>query len=138
MGLVSYSLDGEARSPIELQNRFHYDTSDDRIIMERVQDVTPILNSNVEKQNTGDGYTKDRSMRLVARIPLVVVDKIMKEQGWNPMLPENKGRLLQLLDDPEYAYLRTVDKSVTLARAPRREYFRASTAVVKPVYAGDE
>lgn len=136
MGLVSYALDGEYRSPFELNNRFHYDEADDRIIMERVQDVEPILKSNRERFNEGDGYTKDRSMRLVARIPLVIVEKIISEQGWNPMLEENRGRLLALLDQPEYQYLRTSPGK--LARGPVREYFKASTATIKPVYAGDE
>jgi len=135
MGLMSASIDTERRSPLEVNHRFHYDTGDDRVILELQQDVAPILASNREKQTIDDGYTKDRSMKRVARIPLVIVEKIMRDKGWNPLDSNNSDRLLQLLDDPEYAYLKTsVGKH---ARRALREFFRGSCST-KMVYAGDE
>lgn len=136
MGLISYTLDEKPRHQFEMRDILHHDTADDRLIVEHTQDIEPIIQSNKEKQNSGDGYTQDRSMRLVARIPLVIVEKIIKEKGWNPMLEENRDRLLALLDDPEYRYLRTSEGR--LSRRPVRTYHKASTATIRPVYAGDE
>jgi hypothetical protein len=139
MGLVSYIMDSEKRSSVEMSNRYHYDESEDKIIIERNQDIEPILSSNREKRNIDDGYTKDRTMKRVGRIPMVVVEKIIVEQGWNPMDQNNSDRLLQLLDDPEYAHFKTSDGKH--ARSTRREFFRGSTSsasAIKPVYSGGD
>jgi len=135
MGLVRYSLDDKPKSKSEMRTSYVYDDADDRIIFDYQQDIGEILASNREKQNLDDGYTKDRTMRRVARIPMVVVEKIMREQGWNPMDQNNSERLLQLLDDPDYAYLKT--SHGRHSHSTRREYFRGSCST-KAVYLGDD
>lgn len=131
---MSFMLDAEQRAPAEMHNRVHLD-SDGRVIFESVQDVEPILESNREKRRIDDGYTKDRTMKRVGRIPLVMVEKIMREKGWNPLHPSNSERLLQLLDDPDYSHFKTSDGRA--ARSVQRHYYRGS-ASTKLVRLGDE
>ncbi len=135
MGLMHMPFDTDRRSPYEVNHRYHYDTSDDRVIIESEQDVEPILKGNREMRNANDGYTKDRSMKRVARIPLVVVEKIIREQGWDPLHQDNRDRLLQLLDDPDYSHFKTSEGRH--ARKARRQYTRASIST-KLVHYGDE
>lgn len=121
MGLIKYTMDSERRHSSEIRNDFYYDEADDRMILTKVQDVEPILKRNHRLRMDTDGYTKDRSMRHVATVPMVVIEKIISEQKWNPMLIENRQRLLQLLDTPDYAYLRTSKGRLTKKRL--RDYF---------------
>ncbi len=145
MGLLSYMMDRNRRG--EVHTRFHYDDNGDRIIIERFQDVEPIFKNNNEMKLVDDGYTQDRSMRRVARIPNVIYEKILKgdpgkNNGWDMLAAENGERLLQLLDDPDYAKFRTAEGRV--AHVPRRHYFKGSSGkmesrpvrpmvIVKPV-----
>ena len=135
---MSFGLDTEARASNEVRHRFHYDEADDKFIVESTQDVESVLKENREMRRADDGFTQDRSMKRVGRIPLVVVEKIKREKGWDPMDANNSERLLQLLDDPDYAHFKTSDGKH--ARKTQRHYMRASTgkAVTKPVFFGDE
>lgn len=138
MGLISYALDNNR--PGEVQTSFHYDEADDRIIISRTQDVEHTLRQNREMRLVDDGYTKDRTMKRVGRIPLVVIEQIMKgdpgrNNGWDPLAEENAERLLQLLDDPEYAHFKTSDGKV--AHRPRRHYSRGGVSV-RLVHSGDD
>lgn len=126
-------MDQEPRRREEVHNQFVYDETDDRIIMNTVQDCTNILEENKLKRLTDDGYTKDRTMKRVATVPLVIVEKIINDEGWNMMDPNNSDRLLQFLDKPEWSYLKTADGKVS--RKPLRTYCRASTT---PVYKSDK
>ena len=138
MGLMSFGMDREARATQEVRHQFHYDEAADQFIVESKQDIEPVLADNREMRRADDGYTQDRSMKRVGRIPLVVVEKIKKEQGWDPMDPNNSQRLLQLLDDPDYSHFKTSDGKH--ARKTQRHFMRASTgrAVTKPVFFGDD
>lgn len=128
-------LDTERRSPYEVRHKWHYDRADDRVIIEAEQDVEPVLKGNREMRNSNDGYTQDRSMKRVARIPLVVVEKIIREQGWDPLHQDNRDRLLQLLDDPDYSAFKTSEGKH--ARKARRHYMPGSIST-KLVHYGDE
>lgn len=119
MGLISYALDQNKRG--EVHTRYHFDEADDKFIIERVQDIEPILIRNQEMLKADDGYTQDRTLRRVARMPNLIIEKIMKEEGWNPMAAENAELLLQLLDKPEYRKYRTADGHVS--HVPERKHF---------------
>ena len=131
MSLFKKSMNNSIRARSELSTNFFYDDAEEKIYVQKTQDVESIINSNREKQRLDDGYTKDRSLRRVGRDPLVIVEKIISEEGWNPMLPENSDRLLQLLDRPEYAYLKTSEG--THSRKKARTYYKGS-ASTKLVY----
>lgn len=75
-----------------------------------IQDVAPTLDANKAMKNHNDGYNADRSMRRVASIPWVLIAKIRNEEGWDPMRPDlYPEKMARLLNDPDYAHLRTAD-----------------------------
>ena len=126
MGLITRAMDYIEPSSEEVTTTFHFDESDDRFVIERTQDVERILKKNVERRKLYDGYNKDRDWKMVGDIPLVMIEAIMKEEGWNP-LDQNEGeRLLQLLDRPEFSKFKT--SNGTVAHRPQRNYLRASAA----------
>lgn len=80
------------------------------IIEKAVCDVTPVLTVNKEMQNTaGYGTTKDKSMRHVASIPLIVLEQWIREYGVNPLDPQHDKLLKRLLNDPDNLFLRTTN-----------------------------
>lgn len=127
MGLISRALDNNKKG--EVHTRYHFDEASDEFVIERIQDVEPILKENQEKRLRHDGYNSSRDMVHVGQIPLVVIEKIMKEQKWDPLHPSNVDRLHALLDDPEYAKFRTSEGRI--ARAPIRQYFKGSTGKIE-------
>lgn len=80
-----------------------------RLIHNVVQDVAPILKRNKALQNCGDnGYGKSRDFRRVASIPLVVVDKWLRE-GVDIFNPDHAKEVKRRLNSSEWAHLRTAD-----------------------------
>jgi hypothetical protein len=134
VGLMSYSLDNERRAPTEPKTNFQYDESAEKFIIHRSQHCGPILQENWEKRNADDGYTKDRSMKRVAQIPLIIVEQWLREEGWNALEQGNSERVLQKIEDPEWSYLKTSEGKHY--RKPQRNYYRGSCSV-KPVFVGD-
>ena len=133
MGLIKYSMDPTPRSRAEMRNTFVYDDADDRIIMLRDQDRDPIYRGNLEKRLNSDGYNQERDLLHAGTIPMEDVERIIIEEGWNPMLPENSKRCLEWLDrNPQ---CKTTEARV--ARSTTREYFRGSCST-KLRHAGDE
>lgn len=131
MGLISYSLDREKRrSNSEVRTDFHYDTADDKFFINRSQDVENILKQNNEMRLADDGYTKERDMKRAARIPMVVVEELMK-RGINVFDANHGEALLQALDEPKYSKFKTAFGR--LARTTKRTYYRGSTASVRVV-----
>ncbi|MHA1538894.1 MAG: hypothetical protein ACTSXQ_00275 [Alphaproteobacteria bacterium] len=86
----------------DVQTNTYYDEMADRLIVERVQDIAPILKANKEKQIFHDGYTKSRDMRHVASIPLVIVEDLMKKKIW-----DNPAKMKTWLNDPDNRFFRT-------------------------------
>ena len=85
----------------------HYEESDDRMIIETVQDVTPYLEKNKLELKNGI-INKDEPKRKVASIPLVLVEKWLREEGLDIFNADHQKRLMRKLHDPDYAYLRTL------------------------------
>ena len=93
-----------------IKRSFQYDHTDDKGVIHSVQDVEPLLDLN-KKEATGDSmYGTGRGpmgMRKVASIPLVIIEKWKAELGVDAMNKDHMPKVKQLLNDPEYRFLRT-------------------------------
>jgi len=91
--------------------QFFHDQADEKYVVNRVQDVEPILKANKIAQTDGsDGYTASRDLKRVASIPLVVVEQWMKQDGINVLAltgDEQQKYLKKKLNDPDNRFLRT-------------------------------
>lgn len=67
----------------------------------------PVIEENKVWATHNDGYTQDRTIRRVARIPLIIWLKWLSEDGWDAFKPENAKKLCDKLNDVEWQYLRT-------------------------------
>lgn len=79
------------------------------LVVNRVQDVQPFLDSNKRKQSEAVGGWRrnaKHSMREVADIPNIVVEQWLK-QGFN-MFTASERELRKKLDEPDWAYLKTI------------------------------
>ncbi len=89
-----------------------------------VQDVEPILLNNKrlnrDAEEGNGGYSDTREWRRIASIPLILVEKWLREEGINAMLREHWPYVAAKLDSPEYAFLRTAPGRVS--RRPLRSY----------------
>ena len=123
MGFLTMALD-----PVTgVLDDFKYDHTEDRFYIRSRQDVEPMLDANREDRLSGrDGYTPSRDLQKVASIPNIVAEKWLREKGVNVLLPQHRDKVMQLLDDPEWAYLRTAKGRVS--RRPGRVYFHSVKA----------
>jgi hypothetical protein len=71
------------------------------------QDVESMLDTAKAMANHNDGYSPSRELRRVAVIPPVIQLKWMNEYGVDPLHPDHNDLLCRLLNDPDYAFLRT-------------------------------
>lgn len=71
------------------------------------QDVEPILDHNKKLATENDGWNQAKDMRRVASIPFALWLKVKSEQGIDLFDPHHKDALVKILNDPDYAYLRT-------------------------------
>lgn len=92
----------------ELKASISIDTADDKIVLRHQQDVSSILDMNKRAQADAIGQ-RFGDFAHVARIPDVVVMEWKQKYGINVMAPspEDKIRIVALLNDPDYAHLRT-------------------------------
>lgn len=81
--------------------------ADGSIHLESRQDVQFLLDDNKALATHNDGYNADRTMRRVARIPMILLMKWQTEEGWDPFNPANEDKLAAKLDSSEYRHLRT-------------------------------
>jgi|TARA_R100001163_G_scaffold58139_1_gene46342 ribosomal protein L32E len=93
-----------------VKTKFKYDHGEDKVVLQNVQDVEPLLELN-KKELTGDSMygTGDNAvgMRKVASIPLVVIEKWKRELGVDIMNKNDWPKIKQLLNDPENRFFRT-------------------------------
>lgn len=84
--------------------KFHYDEAEDRLIVERIQDVESIVEHN--KQLANDAPTNWRGdMHHIASIPLVIIEKVKNETGVD--LLKDQAALRRFLNDPDNKFFRT-------------------------------
>lgn len=81
---------------------------DDKIVLNRVQDVKPVFDKNRIERNEGqnNGYSESRDIQKVASIPMVVIEQWLKE-GIDLFNPDHADAVKKKLNDPFYAHLRT-------------------------------
>lgn len=80
---------------------------DDRLAVQTVADVTPVIEANKAAAASGDGYTPSRDMRKIASIPPSVQLMWIERYGADPLAKGNETLLRRLLNDPEWMFLRT-------------------------------
>jgi hypothetical protein len=86
----------------------HYDPATDRTVIETVQDVAPILESNKAQQNADDrGWSATREMRRAATIPDIVILKWRREYGVDVFNRDHWPAVKRLLNSSEWRHLRT-------------------------------
>jgi len=88
---------------------FHYDEKTGAWGIESVQDMEPFLELNKALQNMPD-YSKNgikREWWHVARIPVIIQQKWLDEDGIDIFNKEHWSRVKKKLNDPEWRYLRT-------------------------------
>ena len=106
----------EIPKPIEGHNgvRLFYVEDSEKAQIVHCQDVTSALEHNKTMQNCGDGgwMTKDKSMRRMAHIPDGVILKWLHEHGVWIYDKEALPWLMKKLNDPDWAYLKTIDGRV--------------------------
>lgn len=92
----------------ELKVSLTLDNPGDTILLRHEQDVSEILDANKRAQADSVGK-KFGDFAKVASIPFAVVLEWKDKYGINVMAPseEDKARMVALLNDPDYAYLRT-------------------------------
>lgn len=85
------------------------DTPDgDDIVLHYEQDAEPIIELNKAKQSYGREYfAQDSEMWRVASIPIGVQFKWLTEHGVDALNEEHWPKVRQLLNDPDYRYLKT-------------------------------
>ncbi len=89
--------------------RVHLDTGGDRLTIEHVQDVEPVLERNAAMR--GEAQRSDWG-RHIASIPNIVIVQWMNETGVLPFTREFDEIVARKLKDPDWAHLRTDSAAV--------------------------
>lgn len=79
----------------------------DRVVVERVEDVTSILEANKRQFNDVSTSGSMGEMVHIGRIPVVVMDRWCKEDGINYLAHENKGLLMKKLEQRDNRLFKT-------------------------------
>lgn len=66
-----------------------------------------LIDLNKAAQNHCDPYNAERDVRMVARIPLIIIAKWRNELGVDYFDPDHQPKVDALLDDAEWRWLRT-------------------------------
>jgi hypothetical protein len=90
----------------DVVTKFHYDPVEDRMTIERVQDIEPILEKNKRSFNDAPINWKGE-FHHVGSIPHVIIEKYKNDTGIDLLRPEYRGELLKFLDRPENRMFRT-------------------------------
>jgi hypothetical protein len=101
---------------MSIKRKTSYDHSEDKLVQHSVQDIQPMLELNKKERNKdyihGGIETKETGMRKVASIPLIIVEKWKAEHGIDMLNKDHWPKIKQLLNDPEYKYLRTHESNI--------------------------
>lgn len=83
----------------------------DKVLMTHVHDVAPVAKMCKDlRKLEGNGFSKDRSMREIARIPELVF--FARPELVNPDGRINKAELRKFLRSPDGEMFRIVDKGI--------------------------
>ena len=96
---------------------FDYDEATDKATIYSEQDVGDLLDHNKALANSGEYRAEGRrsGWNHLASIPHIIIEKWRNEKGVDVYNKDHMPKVLSLLDDPEYRYLKT-----TTARHVRR------------------
>ena len=78
----------------------HYDNIEDKLIINTVQEVEPVIEQN--RRDFNDAPARHGEFTRVASIPLVVVHMLMRKGIWG-----DRVAMKRWLNDPENKYFRT-------------------------------
>jgi GTP-sensing pleiotropic transcriptional regulator CodY len=97
-----------------IKTKFNYDHNEDKVILENVQDIEPLLELNKKELNKDYLYggVETDGMRKVASIPLIIIEKWKRELGIDIMNKNDMPKVKKLLNDPEYRWLRTHESRI--------------------------
>jgi hypothetical protein len=104
-----YNLDGT-------RARYYWDAMNEKMTVRHTYDCGSILQQNKQAQiGTLDRRFGNEMLHHVAEIPNGVVIKLKREHDIDVFSndPDQLKRLLRLLDDPEYKYLKTTVKGLS-------------------------
>jgi hypothetical protein len=85
---------------------YGYDESEDRCIIRRTADHEPLLEANKRLANAWDGWNRDKSMRLAARITPEIQLEWLQKHGVRAWDKNHKAAVRRLLNSNEYRHLR--------------------------------
>lgn len=90
---------------------WHMKDTPDGLVIQGVQDVYSLLETNKAMFTENDGWSKgEKFMRRAASIPMHLRMKWLIEEGWDAWRGDLYwDKLKQKLNDPEYRHLRTAD-----------------------------
>lgn len=95
----------------DVETKYHYDHTEDRLYIERVQDIEPIIEANKRQMNEHNGHESSRwkgEFHHVARIPEVVIEKWCNENGFTYAdFIRDRSISKRFLNDPSNALFRT-------------------------------
>jgi hypothetical protein len=97
-------------------NEYHWDDAAETMGIKRVFDCNHIIKKNKEQQTGSlDSRFGNEMMHHVAELPLALVLKFKQEYNLDVMSndPNENKRLMRLLDDPDYRYLKTTVKKLS-------------------------
>lgn len=83
-------------------------------------ETDPIIERNKAMANHNDGYSPSRELRRVAHIPWIIIQKWKNEEGWDALDPDHSDKLMQKLNDPDWAYLRTSEGRLGMSNGVMR------------------
>ena len=85
---------------------YKYDADGERCIIRRTVDHEPLLEANKRLASEWDGWNRDRSMRLAARITPEIQLEWLQKHGVRAWDKNHKGAVRRLLNSNEYRHLR--------------------------------
>lgn len=93
----------------QVQTIYHLNRHEGNVAIERVQDIEAILENNKRVRNDELDHKKfdGKDFFRVASVPLVVIEKIKNELGIDAFKRADHERFIKLLNEPDYAYLKT-------------------------------
>lgn len=92
---------------VSLYEKYHYDESEDKLHIERVQDATAILEANKTAFNN-PGAFKSEVFNKKAEIPVILLENWLKTKGisWEECMGNDKI-LRRFLNDPDNKFCLT-------------------------------
>tara|TARA_R110000868_G_scaffold138516_1_gene352715 strand:- start:5240 stop:5536 length:297 start_codon:yes stop_codon:yes gene_type:complete len=96
-----------------VSTNWHLDRNENKVVVERCQDIETILDRNKYLQNEAQTWAGD--WHHIGTIPNVIIEKWMNEEGVNilKMPADEWGQFIKRkLRDPENMWLRTTNRRI--------------------------